>query len=180
MSAAEEVSWKLARCDGCQQYRMMLADSTSCPACERASRATTLSAEDIRWIVSYRGPEGFVKGSWMLATPSTNAAMGLDLTTGAVVANRWAAGEDMPPWEVEEVLVLAVCPAHRKAELPGLLMAGSEGMLSPEAAEELAVEVVVKSAMGDGGERFWAGVDAQLREMQELYGSDAKKGDACT
>ena len=168
MMAAEEVQWKLAVCKSCGRRTMMLADSASCPQCERASRATTLSAEDIRWIVSYRGPEGFVKGSWMLATPSTNAAMGLDLTTGAVVVNRWAAGEDMPPWEVEEVLVLAVCPAHRKAELPGLLMAGSEGMLSPEAAEDLAVEVVVKSALGDGGKRFWAGVDEQLRKITEL------------
>lgn len=178
--SSEDIGWKLARCEKCKKYRMMPEVNAMCLECERKNRDTALSAEDLRWVISYREPESFVRGAWKLAGEDTNAAMGLDLTTGAVVVNRWAAGQDMPPWEVKEVLVLAVCPASRRAELPDLLLAGSEGMLSTEAAEELAVEVVVKSAMGDGGERFWAGVDAQLREMPELYGSDAKKGDACT
>ena len=157
-----EVQWKLALCSSCGARRMMPEVNVMCLECERESRDITLSAEDIRWVISYREPESFVRAAWKLASETTNAAMGLaDPTTGAVVVNRWAAGQDMPPWEVKEVLVLAVCPASRRAELPDLLLAGSEGMLSTEAAEELAVEVVVRAAMGDGGERFWAGVDKQ-------------------
>lgn len=162
MTAAEEVQWKLARCPNCQQYRMMPELNTACLSCERESRPP-LSSEDLRYIISYREPEGFVRGSWRLANESTNAAMGVNVRTGMVTAHRWPAGEEMPVEESEGVIILAVCPASRKAELPGLLTAGAEGLLSPEDAQELVCEVTVYAALGDGGERFWRNVDEQLR-----------------
>ena len=165
MSATEEVSWKLARCGGCQQYRMMLADSASCPDCERESRDVNLSAEDLRWIISFRGPESFIRDAWRLANENTSAAMGVDMRTGAITAHRCPAGDEMPVEETEDVLILAVCPAHRRAELPEFLEAGAEGMLSEEDAEKLACEVVVRSSLGDGGERFWRAVDEQLANL---------------
>ena len=163
MIPAEDVQWKLAVCFGCGVRRMMPEMNDCCLACERESRDTVLSAEDVRWIIAYREPEGFIRGAWRLANENTSAAMGLDLRSGMVTVHRWPAGEELPPEETEDVLILAVCPAHRRAELPGLLLDGSEGMLTFEAAEELAVEVVVTSAMGDGGKRFWNSVDEQLR-----------------
>lgn len=158
----EDIQWKLAVCSECAHRRMMPKINTMCLECERKQRDVAFSPEDIRFIISYREPEGFVRGAWKLASEDISAAMGLNMRTGMATVHRWAAGEDMP--ETEDEIILAVCPAHRKAELPGLLAAGSEGMLSPEAAEELALEVVVKSALGEGGERFWKSVDEQLRE----------------
>lgn len=147
---------------------MMLADSASCPACEREHRDAVLSAEDARWVISFQGPETFVRAAWILASETTNAATGLDMRTGAVIALRWGAGEDMPMEETEDLIILAHCPAHRKAELPKLLEAGAEESLSAEDAEELAREMVVRSALGDGGRRFWEGLDVQLRKIKGL------------
>lgn len=166
MESAKEVSWKLALCPECGQRQMMPTMNHICLACERESRPP-LYPEDLRWVISFRGPESFVRGAWMLASPDMSAAMGLDLRTGMVTAHRWGAGEEMPVEESEGVIILAVCPAHRRAELPGLLAAGADGMLSEEDAEELAAEVVVKSALGDGGERFWNSVDDQLAKLKE-------------
>lgn len=160
--AHEGVRWKLALCPGCGKHRMMPEANTSCIACER-ERRPTLSAEDVRWIVSYRGPEEIVRAAWTLASETANAAVGLDARTGAVTALRWGAGKDMPVEETDDVIILAVCPATRKAELPGLLVA--EMSLSVEDTESLAMEVVVRSAMGDGGEKFWQAVEDQLQQM---------------
>ena len=160
--SSEDIGWKLARCEKCKKYRMMPEVNAMCLECERKNRGTALSAEDLRWVISYREPESFVRGAWKLAGEDTNAAMGLNMKTGMVTAHRWRAGTNMP--ETGDEIILAVCPAHRRAELPGLLAAGSEGMLSLEDAEELAVEVVVRSALADGGQEFWESVDEQLRE----------------
>lgn len=180
MKSTEEVSWKLAVCTGCGQRKMMPEMNDSCLECDRESRATTLSPEVIRWEISYREPGSFIRGAWKLASEDTSAAMGVNVRTGAVTAHRWPAGEDMPVEETEEVLILAMCPASRKAELPKLLAEGSEGLLSGEAAVELAAEVVVRSSLGDDGKRFWSAVEEQLRKMPELHESDARRGEQCT
>ena len=176
MSAAEEVSWKLARCETCGVYLMMPEVNNICLQCERESRHTNFSDEDIRWIVAYRGPEDFIRAAWRLATETTNAAFGINTKTGAMTAHRWPAGENLPIEETEDAIILAVCPASRKAELPSLLVTGSEGMLSDEDAGELAAEVVVRASLGDGGVRFWEAVDEQLRERTELHRSGARRG----
>ena len=165
MKSAEEVSWKLSVCPSCRQRRMMPGVNDVCLSCERESRTSNLSDEDVRWIINYRDPASFVRGAWKLASASTNAAMGLDVNTGAITVHRWPAGEELFPEETEDVLILAVCPAHRRAELPEFLEAGAEGMLSEEDAEKLACEVVVRSSLGDGGERFWRAVDEQLANL---------------
>ena len=177
MIPAEDIQWKLAVCESCRQRRMMPDANNVCLECERESRGAVPSAEDIRWIISYRNPESFVRAAWRLATPFKNAATGIDARTGMVTVHRWSAGEDMPKDDLDDVLILVLCPAARKAELPGLVMAGAEGCLSPEDAEELACEAVVRSSLGDGGQRFWQAVDEQLRERSKLHRSDAKKGD---
>ncbi len=162
----EDIQWKLAVCPECETRRMMPKINATCLECEREQRDVAFSPEDIRFIISYREPAGFVRGAWKLANENTSAAMGLDVRTGMVTVHRWAAGEELSSMETEDVLILAVCPAHRRAELPGLLEAGSEGLLSEEDAEELAREVVVRSSLGDGGERFWKGVDEQLAKLE--------------
>ena len=167
MDSAEDVQWKLARCPECGVYRMRPATNEVCLQCERESRHTNFSDEDIRWIVAYRGPEDFIRAAWRLATETTNAAFGINTKTGAMTAHRWPAGENLPVEETEDAIILAVCPASRKAELPSLLVTGSEGMLSVEDAGELAAEVVVRASLGDGGVRFWQNVDEQLRERSK-------------
>ena len=162
MESTEDVQWKLAVCPSCEVRCMMPEANKVCLECERAGRSTSLSLEDLRWIISYRDPASFVRAAWMLASEDTNAATGIDVRTGMVAIQRWGAGEEMPP--EDNVIILAVCPAHRKAELPGFIMAEGEGLLSDEAAEELACKMTVRAALGDGGERFWNSVDEQLRE----------------
>ena len=168
MESVEEVQWKLARCAECGVYRMRPATNEVCLACERESLDTALSAENLRWIISYRDPASFARAAWMLASEDTNAATGIDVRTGMVAVQRWGAGEDMP--SEDDVLILAACPAARKAELPGLLMAGAKDILDKEAAENLAVELVVRASLGDGGERFWRNVNEQLRSLPNLRG----------
>lgn len=119
-----------------------------------------ISAEDARWIISYLEPEQFVRLAWVLAAETRNVAVGLDMRTGETMCLKWiaAASKQEPPY----FLVCAVCPASRKAELPGLLNAGAEIPLSPEAVEEH----VVRAALGEDGERFWNSIEEQLRVFE--------------
>lgn len=119
-----------------------------------------ISVEDARWITAYFTPELSVRAAWIMATPDTSVAIGLDMTTGISTALRWAAGEDMP--DEPNVVILAVCPASRKAELPDFLDAGAVVPVS----EEVVVEHVIRSALGEGAERFWRAVEEQLRVFE--------------
>lgn len=162
-----DVRWKLARCQTCGFSRMMPADSVSCPKCERELRGEVISAEDARWIIAFHEPEEIVRRAWNLATPATSAAVGLDMTSGKMTVHRWLAEEERLAEEIDGALVLAVCPASRRAELPRLLAERVEGRLSAEDVEDLACEVAVRAALADGGGRFWEGIESQLRERAE-------------
>lgn len=148
---------------------MMPEVNDTCLPCEDEARGgAVLSPEDIRWIVAYRGPEDFVRAAWRLASESTSAATGLDTRTGRVTVHRWAVGEELAPEKTDGVIILAVCPVTRKAELPGLLAA--EGALSEGDAEEIAPEVAVRAALADEGHRFWEGVESQFQRTPGLQG----------
>lgn len=119
-----------------------------------------ISAEDARWIIAFRGPEQLVRAAWRLAGSRLSVAIGIDMRTGATVGEKWPPSFDRP--ETPDMLVCAYCPAHRKAELPGLLAAGAEAPLSEEAVEEH----VVRAALGADGERFWSAIEEQLRTFE--------------
>ena len=79
-----------------------------------------ITAEEARWIISFREPEKFVRLAWVLATENISVAVGIDMRTGATVGEKWIAVRPEPPY----LLVCAYVPATRKAELPVFLMPG--------------------------------------------------------
>lgn len=156
---------KLARCRTCGERRMMPIEFADCLECEEERRvakeiAAGISAEDARWIITFREPEQFVRFAWGLANEFQDAVVGIDMRTGKSEAEKWA--PELNRTEAPYMLVCAHVPASRKAELPGLLNAGAEVPLSEEAIEEH----VVRAALGEDGERFWAAIEEQLRAFE--------------
>lgn len=129
-----------------------------------------ISAEDARWIISYRGPENLIRAAWRLAGPRTSVAIGIDMRTGGTVGEKWPPSLDRP--ETPDTLVCAYVPSHRKAELKGLLDAGVETPLSEKAVEEH----VVRATLGPDGERFWQSVEEQLRAFEARAGGGTHDG----
>lgn len=93
-----------------------------------------LSAADICHIVAFLDPGSLARLASRAASDDTSAAVGLDVGTGELAVLTWRAGSEPPL--ADGVVVLAWCPAHRRADAETRLRAAATVPPSAEVVEE--------------------------------------------